>query len=154
VVITRRGLLAVGAGTGAALVGCGAPEDPPADAELLGAALALEQALVAAYRRVPGRLGRELTTQAQRRAARLEQAGAASREGPSTGEGDEPLAAALALQRRAMAAYVAATGDLRTPARRVLAAELLTAGAQHAAVLTRRLGGDPLAAAFPDGRAG
>jgi phosphoribosylformimino-5-aminoimidazole carboxamide ribonucleotide (ProFAR) isomerase len=72
--------------------------------------------------------------------------------GSETGYGD-PLEAALALTQRAMAGYVDAVGLVRTPARRALAAELLTADAQNAAILLARLGRDPLESAFPDGRA-
>jgi hypothetical protein len=51
-----------------------------------------------------------------------------------------------------MTAYVRAAGELRTPARRVLAAQLLTASAQNVAILLDRLGEDRLPGAFPDGR--
>ena len=51
--MTRRGLLAAGAGAGLVVAGCGAPEEPPPDAELLApslaAALALEQAAMRAH---------------------------------------------------------------------------------------------------------
>ena len=59
--VTRRGLLAAGAVGGLALAGCGAPDDePPPDAELLAPSLAAALALVDAYERIGGRLGREL----------------------------------------------------------------------------------------------
>lgn len=149
--ITRRGLAAAGAGV--LVAGCGAREPIPPDAELLGPALAWERALAGAYARVPGRTGRELASRAREHAERLARAGASpSRELPvPEGEGD-PLEAALALQRRSMAACVTAVGLVRAPSGRALVAEILTAGAQHAAVLLTSLGRDPLESAFPDGR--
>jgi hypothetical protein len=149
VVITRRGLLAAGAGS--LLAGCGPPEEPPPDPELLGAALSPELGLQDAYGRVGGRLGRVLADRAGDHARRLRAAGAAAARAASPGDGD-PLEAALALQRRAMAAYVTAVADVREPAHRALCAELLTAGAQHASLVLERLGRDPLPTAFPDGR--
>jgi hypothetical protein len=151
-VTTRRGLLAAGAGAGLlAAAGCGPPDDPPPDAELLRAPLEAELALVEAYERVGGRLGRELGARAAEHVERLRAAGAAPADGAAVPAG-EPLEAALALERRGMAAYVTAVGDVRDAGRRVLVAELLTAGAQHASLLLDRLGRDPLPSAFPDGR--
>jgi len=149
VVITRRALVAAGAGV--LVAGCGAAEPIPPDAELLGPVLASERALVDAYARVEGRLGRELAARARDHAERLARAGAGPASGPAAPGGD-PVDAALALQRRSMRACVGAVGLVREPAGRALVAEVLTAGAQHAAILLARLGRDPLPTAFPDGR--
>ena len=147
--ITRRGLVAAGAGVLAG--GCGAPEPIPPDSELLGAVLAVERALIAAYARVEGPTGRRLADRARDHAARLAQAGASPPGEPAEPEGD-PLVAALALQRRSVGACLTAVGLVRAPAGRALVADILTAGAQHAVVLRSRLGRDPLPTAFPDGR--
>jgi hypothetical protein len=150
VVITRRGLVAAGAGV--LVAGCGAPEPIPPDSELLGAVLGLERTLIGAYARVEGPAGRALADRAREHAARLARAGASpASEPPSPPEG-EPLVAALALQRRSVGACLTAVGLVREPAGRALVAEILTAGAQHAAILRTRLGRDPLQTAFPDGR--
>jgi hypothetical protein len=150
---TRRGLLAA-AGAGALLAaGCGAPDEPPPDEELLGRALALELALAQAYGRTGGRAGRELATRARRHAGALRAAGAREAGGVVEIVAGDPAEVALGLQRRAMAAYVDAVGDLRDDRRRLLAATLLTEGAQHASLLLARLGRDPLFTAFPDGSA-
>jgi hypothetical protein len=150
VVVTRRGLFAAG-GAGILIAGCGADaEPPPSDAALLGGILVFERALVRAYARVPARLGRELGTRAAGLESRLRAAGASSREDlPADGN---PLEAALALERRCMGATLAAIGSAREPAHRDLAAEVMTAAAQHAAILLDRLGRDPLETPFPDGR--
>ena len=147
---TRRGLAAA-AGAGVLAAGCGAPEAIPPDAELLGAVLALERALVGAYARVEGRAGRELAARARDHAARLERAGASAASEPPAAA-DDPLAAALALQRRSIGACLTAVGLVRAPAARALVAEVMSAGAQHAVVLRTQLGRDPLPTAFPDGR--
>jgi hypothetical protein len=149
-VVTRRRALAA-AGAGLLLGGCGAPAEPPPDAELLGPPLAAELGLVDAYERLGGSLGDALAAQARRHVARLRAAGAAPRPAAAARSGD-PEEAALALAQGAMAAHVHAVGLLRSGARRTLAAELLTADAQHAAILLGRLGRDPIATAFPDGR--
>ena len=149
--ITRRGLVAAGAGV--LLAGCGADDEPVApDARLLAPVLAAEAALVEAYERVPGRLGRALAARASAHAERLRAAGAAPGPAGAATAGGDPLEAALALQRRSMAACVAAVGVVSEPARRALVADVLTGGAEHAAILLTRLGRDPLPTAFPDGR--
>ena len=149
--ITRRALVAAGAGV--LLAGCGAEAEPvPPDAELLGAVLAAERALAGAYALLEGRTGGVLAARARSHAARLEQAGADPAPAPASPAG-EPLEAALALQRRSMAACVSAVGVVRSPAGRTLAADVLTAGAQHAAILLTRLGRDPVPTAFPRGQA-
>jgi len=150
VVSTRRGLVAAGAGV--LVAGCGAPEPIAPDAELLAGVLAWERALVKAYGRIPGRAGHELAARARDHAAWLVRSGSRSAAEPARAAGD-PLEAALALQRRSMRACVTAVGLVREPASRALVAEILTAGAQHAAILLGRLGRDPLETAFPDGRA-
>ncbi len=148
---TRRGLLAAGAGALLA-AGCGAPDEPPPDAELLGRMLVLEEALAGAYGAVGGRLGAALRSRARSHAERLRQAGAAGG-GPTPPAAGAPLEAALSLERRALAAGLAAVGDLRDDGRRELAATVMTAAAQHESLLLARLGRDPLTTAFPDGRA-
>jgi hypothetical protein len=52
-----------------------------------------------------------------------------------------------------MTAALTAIGFLRSPAARDLAADAMTASAQHAALLLDRAGRDPLETPFPDGRA-
>jgi hypothetical protein len=143
---TRRGLFAAG-GAGLLLAGCGADaEPPPSDAELLGAVLAYETALVRAYAGVPGRVGSQLGARAAALATRLGAAGAGAAAAP---DGDEPLD----LERGCMAAAVAAIGVLRDAGARDLAAGAMIASAQHAAILLDRAGRDPLETPFPDGRA-
>jgi hypothetical protein len=155
VVITRRALVAAGAG--ALLAGCGRAEPPPREADVLNGVLAVELALVDAYARVPGRLGAEHGAQEREHVARLERAiraaGGARRPEPAAQPGGAPLEAALELERRAMAAYVDAVGRVPDAGRRATLAELLTSDAAHAAVLLGRLGRDALASAFADGRA-
>jgi acyl CoA:acetate/3-ketoacid CoA transferase alpha subunit len=137
---TRRGLLAA-AGAGAlAAAGCGAPEEPPPDAELLGRVLALELALAEIH-------DGALAARARAAARRLGAAGAREAGGGVEIAGADPLA----LERRVMAACVEAVGALRDDGRRILAAELLTAAAQHESVLLARAGRDPLPTAFPGG---
>ena len=141
-----------GAGAGVLLAGCGADaEPPPSDAALLGDVLVFERALVRAYARVPGRLGRELGARAADLEERLRAAGAGTREDLAPPGGD-PLEAALTLERRCMGATLAAIGLTRTAARRDVAADAMTTSAQHAALLLGRLGRDPLETPFPDGR--
>ena len=145
-VVTRRGLVAAGAGV--LLAGCGADaEPPPPDDELLGAVAAFERSLVRAYARVPGRLGRVLGERAAELERRLGRPGA-----DVTPPQGDPLEAALTLERRCMGACVAAIGDVREPTHRALAADAMTASAEHAAILLERLGRDPLESPFPDGR--
>jgi len=135
------------AGGAVLLAGCGADaEPPPPDAELLGAVLAYERALASAYERVPGRVGRELGARADALATRLAAAGARPAAPP---DGDEPLG----LERGCMAATLTAIGLLRDASARDLAADAMTASAQHAAILLDRAGRDPLETPFPDGRA-
>ena len=76
---TRRGLLLAGAGL--VVAGCGAPEEPPPDAELLAPSLAAALALADAYERAGGRIGREL---AARERGHVERCAARAR-GPAPG---------------------------------------------------------------------
>ena len=116
-VITRRGLVAAGAGV--LLAGCGADAEPtPPDAELLGAVAALEHALVRAYERVPGELGRDLGAAREALAA-----GCGTPAPASEPPGGDPLEAALTLERRCLGAALAAIADSAQPAHRGLAAD-------------------------------
>ena len=146
---TRRGLLAAGAVAG--LAGCGAPEGPPPDAELLGSSLAAALALAEAYERAGGKLGRALAAREREHAERLRAAGAAAgAKGPEAA--GPPLEAALALEQAALRAHVRAVGLVRALPSRTLVAELMADDARHVTVLRSRLGRDPVATAFPDGR--
>ena len=149
-ITTRRGLLAAGAALG--LVGCGAPEEPPPDAELLAPSLAAALALATAYERAGGRVGRELAAREREHADRLRAAGAATGGAVAAPGGEAPLQSALALERAAMRAHVRAVGLLRARPARSLTAELLADDARHESLLLARLGRDPLPTAFPDGR--
>jgi len=150
VATTRRGLLAAGAMLG--LAGCGAPEEPPPDAELLAPSLAAALALAAAYERAGGRLGRELGAREREHAERLRAAGAGAGATTPAAGGGAPLESALALERIAMRAHVRSVGLVRGRPARALTAELLADDARHASLLLARLGRDPLPTAFPDGR--
>ena len=148
---TRRGLLAAGAGAGLVVAGCGAPEEPPPDAELLAPSLAAAIALADAYERAGGRIGRELAVRERAHAERLRAAGAGEARAPEPPNG-APLEAALALEQAAMRAHVHAVGLVRAPRARSLAAELLADDARHVLVVSERLGRDAKPGAFPDGR--
>ena len=147
---TRRGLLAAGAALG--LAGCGAPEEPPPDADLLAPSLAAALALVDVYERAGGRIGRALAARERDHAERLRAAGARSGAAAPEAPGGEPLAAALQLERGAMRSHVRAVGLVRAPDARSAAAAVLADDARHVMVLRERLrlGGVP--SAFPDGR--
>jgi hypothetical protein len=152
VVTTRRAFLAAGAG-GAALLaaGCGAPAEPPPDADLLAPSLAASLALASAYDALGGKLGRELGAREREHADRLRAAGArAGAKAPAKPPGT-PLEALLGLEEAAMRAHVYAVGLVRDLRTRAVAAELLSADAQHASALLLRLHRDPLPNAFPDG---
>ena len=149
---TRRAFLAA-AGAGALVAsGCGAPAEPPPDADLLAPSLAAALALASAYEALGGRLGRELAAREREHADRLRAAGArGGAKAPEPGAGS-PLEAALGLEQAAMRANVHATGLVRDLRTRALAAELLADDAQHASTLLARLHRDPIPNAFPDGR--
>jgi hypothetical protein len=151
-VVTRRGLLAAGAGAGLVMAGCGAPEDPPPDAELLAPSLAAALALAGAYERAGGPIGRTLAAREREHAERLRAAGARAGAKPSAEPDGAPLEVALALEQAALRAHVRAVGLVRALPARTLAAELLADDARHVTVLRERLGLAGLAGAFPDGR--
>jgi hypothetical protein len=145
---TRRGLLAA-AGAGALLAaGCGAPDEPPPDAELLGPLVPLQLALADAYERLGGWPAEHLAPRARANAERLRELGARESGGAGSAAADP-----LALERRVMAACLEAVGVLRADELRVAAAELLMQAAEGESVLLARAGRDPLPSAFPDGRA-
>ena len=149
---TRRGLLVASAGAAVAVAGCGSTEKaPPPEPQLLGAIAAPLRALPAVYEQVPGTVGGELGQRVADLLVRLERAGARESD-PIEAPGGDPLEAALALEQRALAAAVTATGELRADAASALAAQAVIATAQHAAILRGRLGRDPLEVPFPDGR--
>jgi len=151
--VSRRGLLAAGAGAGLALAGCDLQEEePPPDSELLAPSLAAAVALAGLYERAGGRLGGELAARERSHAERLREAGAG--EGAPTPEapGGPPLEVALALEQAATRAHVHAAGLVRAPAARALTAELLADAARHTVQLRERLGREGLTTAFPDGR--
>jgi hypothetical protein len=153
-VVTRRGLLAAGAGAGLVVAGCGAPEEPPPDAELLAPSLAAALALAGAYERAGGRVGRELAGRAQGHVRRLRDAGAkAGALAPRPGVG-EPLEGAVALERAALRAHVHAVGLVRRLPTRTLLAELMADSARHLLVLRSEVGGTSIPTPFPDGRDG
>jgi len=150
--VTRRGLLAAGAGAGLVVAGCGAPEEPPPDAELLAPSLAAALALADAYERAGGRIGRELGARERGHAERLRAAGARSgARAPSAGAG-APLEVALRLEQAALRAHVHAIGLVRALPARTLLAELMADGARHTLVLHDKVGGSTIPTAFPDGR--
>jgi len=142
--------LAAGAALG--LAGCGAPEEPPPDAELLAPSLAAALALAGAYERAGGRIGRALAAREREHARRLRAAGARPGAAAPEAPDGEPLRAALVLERAAMRAHVHAVGLVRAPRTRSLSAELLADDARHELALRERLGLGGTPSAFPDGR--
>jgi len=150
VVGTRRGLLLAGAGL--VVAGCGAPEEPPPDAELLAPSLAAALALADAYERAGGRIGRELGARERGHVERLRGAGArAGARAPAAGAG-APLEGALRLEQAALRAHVQAIGLVRALPTRTLLAELMADGARHTLILRDKVGGSSIPSAFPDGR--
>jgi hypothetical protein len=133
---TRRALLGAGAaGAGALLTGCGPPEEATVSRQdVLDEQLRLTRLSVAA-----GARG------AQARATKLEQAGAVA----SPARGPSGTRAAYDAERRALAGYVAAVGQLRDAASRALLGELVAGAAESEASLARELKLDALASAFP-----
>jgi hypothetical protein len=133
---TRRALLGAGAaGAGALLVGCG----PPLEAAVSRQGVLDEQLRLTRLSLAAGASG------AQARATKLEQAGAVA----APAQGPSGTRAAYDAERRALAGYVAAVGQLRDPASRALLGELVAAAAESQASLARELKLDALASAFP-----
>lgn len=177
--LSRRGLLqAAGLSAGSALVlaGCGRDAEgaetgsSATDAELLGALIELEQTAVAGYalaaRRLRGDLAavaRHFHDQEREHVDRLslavrELGGAAPEprgrsELPAPGGERALLRYAARLEDTAISAYLDALPRLVTPAVRATAASILTAEAEHLAVLRDALGDDPAPHAFVDGTA-
>jgi len=150
--VSRRGLLGAGAAAGLALAGCGVSDDePPPDAELLAPSLAAALALVDAYERIGGRLGRELGAREREHVQRLRAVGVSKAEAPAELLSGPLLQQALALEQTAMRAHVRAVGLVRGAPNRALAAELLADDARHESELRSRMGHEPLPSAFPDG---
>ena len=148
---TRRAFLAAGAGGALLAAGCGAPAEPPPDADLLAPSLAAALSLASAYDALGGKLGRQLAAREREHAARLRAAGARpGAKAPATPPG-APLESLLGLEEAAMRAHVNAVGLVRDLRTRALAAELLSADAQHASALLVRMHRPPLPNAFPDG---
>ena len=147
--VTRRGLLAAGAVMG--MAGCGAPEEPPPDAELLAPSLAAALALAEAYDRAGGRIGRTLAAREREHADRLRAAGAGTAAAPEA-PGGAPFEAALALEQAALRAHVHGVGLVRARGARSLLADLMGDDARHVLAVRARLGHDPAPTAFPDGR--
>jgi hypothetical protein len=147
-VVNRRGFLAA-AGAGALVAaGCGAPDEPPPDADLLAPALAAALALASAY----DRLGeRKLAARERDHAGRLRAAGARAG-APAPRATASGLDGALQLERAAMRANLDAAGLVRDLDTRALAAMLLSEDAQHESALLARLNRNPIPSAFPDGR--
>jgi hypothetical protein len=151
-VVTRRGLLAAGAGAGLVAAGCGAQEEPPPDAELLAPSLAAALALADAYGRAPGTLARELAERAGSHAERLRSAGARGGARPPAAGAGEPPEQALRLEQAALRAHLHAVGLVRDEQTRLLLAGLMADSARNAALLRSRLGLPDEVSAFPDGR--
>jgi hypothetical protein len=175
VAVTRRALLGAGAVAALGTAGCGVSRDrpaPPADADVLAGLLAVERELVTAWRAAAALAGAEGATaravlahertHVRRLEAALAGRSAAGAPVPSdvtraarelrtqAGAGDGPAAldAALALERAAAAAHIAALGRLRDPEARTLVMGLSGAEAQHAAAVALTLGREPLPDAF------
>ena len=152
--VTRRGLLAAGAGERAwSWRAAALPEEPPPDAELLAPSLAAALALAGAYERAGGRIGRALAAREREHADRLRAAGARrAREAPAAPDG-APLEAALALEQAALRAHVRAVGLVRAlPAPRARRPSCWPTTRATSTVLRERLGLAGLPSAFPDGR--
>jgi hypothetical protein len=151
VVTGRRALLA--AGSAALLAGCGAKKARGEDrATLLAQQLQAAQVTVAAFIGLHGPHVDRLHARARARVRRLEAAlraaGGQPRPEPDAARSSS-LALALDAESAALRAHVAATGRTFDRGLRSLLADLVIATAQDEAALTRMLGRDPLATAFP-----
>jgi hypothetical protein len=139
--LTRRALLGAGAVAGLGLAGCGPPDQPTVDSQqVLDEQLLASQRALAAYESGPMR------ERAAARVKRLEAAGATRGSVPSGPTGPE---AALAAERAALQAHVAAVGLLSDRASRELFAGLIAGTAQAESELLSRLDQRPLQTAFP-----
>jgi hypothetical protein len=143
--VTRRRLLAAGLSGGAALLtGCGADEVAgPRPADVLTEQLRVTQLVVAAY------AGVDAPRAAARARARVRKIEAALGASPPAPAGPSGPAAAYAAERTALAAHVAAVGQLGDPDLRALLSELVAGAAQGEAALAGLLKRDPLPTAFP-----
>jgi hypothetical protein len=141
--VTRRALLAGGA---AMLAGCGPAKTRAArPVDVLGEQLRVTRLAVAAYAGVDAPA---LVADARARAGRVEAALRAAGGKPGRAPaGPSGAAAAYAAERRALAAHVAAVGELRD--QRELLAGLIVGAAQAQAALAPLVHRDPLASAFP-----
>jgi hypothetical protein len=155
VVGTRRALLGAGlAGGGALLTGCGDEAQPPVrESDVLARQLTATQAVVAAYGELtnPPEL-HALASRARAREQRLQVALRAAGGKPAAAApapAEPSVDAALAAQRRALAAHVAAVGELHGAAPLALLTGLVTGAAEDEAVLAGLLGRNPLANPFP-----
>ena len=129
--VTRRALLAAGAGT--LLTACGPPEQAaPSRQDVLDEQLKVTNQSVAAG-----------APRARARASKLEDAGAKA----PPGSGPSGLQHAYDAEAAALASYVKAIGDSR--ADRDLYGELVTDAAASQSELARKLEVDPLPTAFP-----
>jgi rubrerythrin len=184
-VLSRRQLLGLGAAAGSAvaLAACGEDRGDPQraprsesralDLKLLGAALDLENTVIAAYAAGAGlvrgsarRAGRTIVEQEHEHAARL--SGTIRDLGgrpnpPKTGEeyarafprlreAGDALRFAIDLENVALRLYVESLPHLSTPELRRLAATIATSEAAHAALLRIELGRTPVPDAFVTGR--
>jgi hypothetical protein len=130
-VVTRRALLAAGAGT--LIAACGPPDEPVASRqEVLDEQLKVTNQSVAAG-----------ATRARARAKKLEDAGAKA----PPGSGPSGLQHAYDAEEVALASYVQAIGASRPD--RDLYGELVADAAASRSELARKLEIDPLPTAFP-----
>lgn len=133
--VSRRALLAAGAAGAGALAGCGPPAPKVADRK----AVLDEQLRLTLLAAVAG------AANARERARTLRAAGATA----ATPAGPKGPQAAYDAERRALAGYVAAIGELGDRGSRDLLGGLVVDAAQSEAELARRLKRDPLPTAFP-----
>jgi hypothetical protein len=147
-VVTRRALL--GAGAVALVAGCGPPEEPEiVPSEVLSDQLRVSSEALAAYEGVDD-VGPErgfAVARVRQLAAAVRSAGGTVEPGrvaPRTG-----LEEALAGERRALEAHVAAIGLLGEREWREMFGEFIAGSARNEASLRTKLGRQPLETAFP-----